>query len=105
MVGGCVDGGLVLLVVLVLVVRVVLGMVLVLVVRLVRVVVEVLAFDFERDLKLHHVFHSLCVDTCISGGREGFGNVWVGLVVIVKVVLAVNNAFVFDSLTALILFS
>ena len=93
MVGGGVDCGLVLVVVLVLVVRVVL----VVVVRVVRVVVEVEAFDFERDLKLYHVFHSLCVGSCISVGREGFGNVGVGLVVIVKVVLAVNNAVVVDS--------
>ena len=78
MVGGGVDSGLVLVVVLVLVVRVVLGLVLVLVVlvvRVVRVMFEVEAFDFERDLKLHHVFHSLCVGCFIGGGRDGFGNV------------------------------
>ena len=53
---------------LVLVVRVVLGPV----VRVVRVVVEVEAFNFERDLNLHHVFHSLCVGSCIGDGRDGF---------------------------------
>ena len=50
---------------LVLVVRSVL--VLVLVVRVVRAVVEVEAFN--------PVFHSLCVGSCIGGGRDGFGNV------------------------------
>ena len=91
MVGGGIDGGLVVVVVLVLVVRVVLVLV-------VRVVVEVEAFYFERDLKLYHVFHSLCVGSCIGGGREGFGNVGVGVVVIVKVLVAVNNAVVVDRL-------
>ena len=28
-----------------------------------------------RDLKLHHVYHSLCVGICIGGGRGGFGDV------------------------------
>ena len=93
MVGGGVDCGLVLVVVLVLMVRVVL----VVVVRVVRVVVEVEAFDFKRGLKLFHFFHSLCVGSCVGGGREGFGNVGVGLVVIVEVVLAVNNGIVVDS--------
>ena len=70
---GGVGGGLV-----VVVVRLVLGLVLVLVVRVVRVVrvvVEVEAFDFESDMKLYHVFHSLCVGSCIGGGRDGFCNV------------------------------
>ena len=84
-----------------LVVRVVLGLVLVLVVlvvRVVRVMVEVEAFDFERDLKLHNVFYSLCVGCLLVVVGMVLVMLVVGEVVIVKVEVAVNNAVVVDSL-------
>ena len=40
------------------------------------------------------LFFILCVGSCIGGGRDSFGNVGVGVVVIVKVLVAVNNALV-----------